>query len=415
MLESRPLGRIRFQLLGPVALFGGHSGSTVRVSAQKGLALLAYLAMNAGRPIGRAVLADLLWGDRVDAQARQSLRQTILTLRRDLGPTCSSLLSVDDQSLLLAVESDDVDALQFAAYAASPDPAQRQRCLDIPWAPFLDNCPVGTEPFDEWVMAERHRLEATATRVFSDLAKQFDAAGDGERAILAVERLIAIDPTEEDRHRRLLLLEARYRGADAALARGKELAAMLKREVDAEIEPATTALLEDIRRQRKTAADVGVQLARNVADRPAADVASDKNVVQNQRQPERSRWLPWGESLGLRGVALLASFALISAVASLLWIFIGKPAPDGGRDRPAIVAAAPDPWQSPPLPSGRESGGAQLRKGVIPIVVLPLKTYDDAEPTRIIADMMTDDVTNMLSRVPYFRVISRQTARRYQN
>ena len=57
--------------------------------------------------------------------------------------------------------------------------------------------------------AERHRLDAIATRVFSDLAKQFDAAGDGERAILAMERLIAIDPADEERLRRLLKLEAR--------------------------------------------------------------------------------------------------------------------------------------------------------------------------------------------------------------
>jgi hypothetical protein len=32
-----------------------------------------------------------------------------------------------------------------------------------------------------------------------------------------------------------------------------------------------------------------------------------------------------------------------------------------------------------------------------------------------VADMVTDDLTNMLSRVQSFRVISRQTARAYRN
>ena len=178
MLEARPLGRIRFQLLGTPGLFAGQSSTAVRVSSQKGLALLAYLAMNAGRPVPRAVLADLLWGDRVEAQARQNLRQAILTLRRDLGAAGSAGLLVDDQSLSLAVEPDDVDVLQFAAWAASPDPAQRRRCLDIPWAPLLEKFSIDVEPFDEWAVAERHRLDAIATRVFSDLAKQLDAAGD---------------------------------------------------------------------------------------------------------------------------------------------------------------------------------------------------------------------------------------------
>lgn len=412
MLDVGAPSRLRFKLLGRPLLACGDTGS-VRISAQKGFALLVYLAMNQAAPVNRAILADLLWSDRVDAQARQNLRQLILTLRRDLSPRHVAVLQTDDQSVSLATEAADVDAVQFEAWAK--DPALRARCLELPWGSFLDGFSVGSEAFDEWVVAERHRLDAIATRVFSDLAKQFDAAGDGERAILALERLITIDPGEEERHRQLLRLEAHYRGADAALARGRELAGMLKSEVDAELEPATTALLEDIRRQRKTAADVGVQRARSIADRPVADVASDNNVA-HQSQPKRSPWLrrlPWGESLGLRGTALLASLVLISAGATLLWIFNGKPAPDGGRDRSAIVASAPDPWRSPPLPSGRNEGGIDLRKGAIPIVVLPFKTYEDTASVRVLADIVTDDFTNMLSRVRYFRVISRQTARAY--
>ena len=415
MLDVGTPGGLRFKLLGQPLLACSGPGS-VRISAQKGLALLAYLAMHQGAPVSRAILADLLWSDRGDANARQNLRQLILTLRRDLGSRHVYLLHTDDQSISLATETTDVDAVQFEAWAKNPDPAARVRCLEIPWGSFLDGFSIGAEAFDEWALAERHRLDAIATRVFSDLAKQFDAAGDGERAILALERLIAIDPTEEERHRRLLLLEARYRGADAALARGRELAAMLKRELDAELEPATTALLEDIRRQGKTAAHVGAQLARRVTDRPVADVAADRNVAFEKSEPERSPWLrrlPWGESRGLRGAALLASLVLISAGAALLWIFNGKPASDGAGNRPAIVASAPDPWQSPRLPSGRRPGGTEARKGIIPIVVLPFKTYDDAGSIGMVADMMTDELTNTLSRVGNFRVISRQTARGY--
>ena len=358
MLDVGAPSKLRFKLLGEPLLACSDSGP-VRISAHKGLALLAYLAMKQGAAVNRAILADLLWGDRVDAQARQNLRQLIMTLRRDLSPRHGVLLQADDQSISLAAA--DVDAVQFEAWAKDPDPDIRWRCLELPWGSFLDGFSVGAEAFDEWVIAERHRLNAIATRVFSDLAKQFDAAGDGERAIQALERLIAIDPTEEERHRRLLLLEARYRGADAALARGKELAAMLKREVDAKLEPATTALLEDIRRQSQTAAHVGARLARSVDNRPAADVTPDRTVAIDKRAPERSpwlRWLPWGESLGLRNAALLAGLVLVSAGTALLWIFNGAPAPNDGHDRPAIVAAAPDPWQSPPLPSGRRPGGS---------------------------------------------------------
>src|SRR4029077_20211417 len=39
---------------------------------------------------------------------------------------------------------------------------------------------------------------------------------------------------------------------------------------------------------------------------------------------------------------------------------------------------------------------------------------EPSEPSGLIADVMTDDITNMLSRVPGFRVISRQTSNSYR-
>ena len=104
--------QLRFRLLGEATLSVAGADNH-RVLPQKGLALLVYLAMNRGRTISRAVLADLLWGDRVDSQARQSLRQCILTLRRDFGPALGRALVVEDQSLALAVDGVEVDALQF--------------------------------------------------------------------------------------------------------------------------------------------------------------------------------------------------------------------------------------------------------------------------------------------------------------
>ena len=220
MLDASSPSKLCFRLLGEARLAVGDSGADgFRVSTQKGMALLVYLAMNAGRAISRPVLADLLWGDRVDAQARQNLRQCLLTLRRDLEPAMSGVLLADDHTIALRAEAIEVDALAFAAAANASDLAERQRCLTLIWGPFLENFQTGAEAFDEWVVAERTRLDALALRTFAELADRFDAAGDGERAVLAQERLVAIDPGEEDRHRRLLSLEARYRRADAALAR----------------------------------------------------------------------------------------------------------------------------------------------------------------------------------------------------
>src|SRR5262245_35658616 len=305
-MDATTPNRLCFRLLGEAALRAGSAGSDF-VLPQKGLALLIYLAMSRGRPVSRAVLADLLWGDRVDSQARQNLRQCLLTLRRELAPALARALIVDDQSLALAADVVEVDALQFIACASAADSIERQRCIDLPWGPFLGGFTTGAEGFDEWAVAERQKLDATAARVFVELAEQFDAVGDGERAIAALERLIAIDPAEEHRHRRLLALEARTRGTDAALARCKTLIALLKREFDAEPEPATLALLEEFRCSARTQS----KDARQTAAEPSDEPIRIEPAATTAAAPHRAR-------RASRAIAAVASLAIAGGVLAVM-------------------------------------------------------------------------------------------------
>src|SRR3954471_13074353 len=57
----------------------------VKISTKKNQALLAYLALGAGKPAAREKVANLLWSDRAPSQARDSLRQSLVALRRDLA------------------------------------------------------------------------------------------------------------------------------------------------------------------------------------------------------------------------------------------------------------------------------------------------------------------------------------------
>ncbi len=410
--------QLRFRLLGEATLCVAGADNH-RALPQKGLAVLIYLAMHHGRPISRAVLADLLWGDRVDSQARQNLRQCVLTLRRDFGPTLRRALVVEDQSLALPIDRIEIDALQFVACASATDAIERRRCLDLPWGPFLGAFSTGAEGFDEWAAAERQTLEATAVRAFAELTEQFDAAGDREFAITALERLIAIDPAEEHRHRRLLALEARTRGADAALARGRMLAALLKREFDAEPESATLALLEDIRRSARTQ----FEDVRLIATEP-----HDEAIPIEPAAATTTPTAPLGARRSPRIIAACAVTIFAIAGVTLAWMQMLAPSTPI-IERPVeqeLVAqiaypigldGSPDSfpsssWRSPPLPS-RSAGEAFGReRGLIAIVVLPFTSRGE-QNDNMVADMMTDDLNNMLSRFPEFRVISGQTARSY--
>lgn len=70
-----------------------------------------------------------------------------------------------------------------------------------------------------------------------------------------------------------------------------------------------------------------------------------------------------------------------------------------------------DAWR---LPSVHRR--AEYRNGIVPIVILSFAVLGPADDSvALTATMLTDDLTNVLSRIPSFRVISAQTARSYQD
>jgi DNA-binding SARP family transcriptional activator len=358
---------IRLQLLGGATLAAG-DGKAVRLSTQKGMALLVYLAMHPGRAIARSVLADLLWGDRVDGQARQNLRQCLLSLRRDLGQGMAHVLQANDQSLTLrAVE---IDAVQFIELAEAADPVRREQCLALSWGPFLANFSTEAEAFDEWARAERHRLDTIAIRTFAEFAQRFDDAGDGGRAILALERLVAIDPSEEERHRRLISLEARYRGPDSALARAKSLAALLKRELDAEPERATLALVDDIR--RSTATRLRAEEIRHGGDaaQEGSEIAAAANAPAALERPGLVSRSP------RQRIAMACAMAAVALAGIGLGLIYSQPVPTGGP--PAVPSPQPVEavarWQSPRLgPTPAIDPSANVESSQLPCCRLPVK------------------------------------------
>jgi TolB-like protein/DNA-binding SARP family transcriptional activator/Flp pilus assembly protein TadD len=221
---------------------------SIRITGKKHRALLAYLAMHPEKHASREHLASLLWCDCSDALARHSLRQCLALLRSELQTSIAEWLVLDRDSVRLRTPAFAVDALEFAELADAGGAAALERAVDLYRGPFLAEFCVEAEPFDDWVRAERSRLETLAADLFTTWAEHSDALGDGTGAIKAVERLVAIDPLREDWQRRLLRLYARYRSVEAAAAHSRALTALLKKELDVAPMPATTALVADILR-----------------------------------------------------------------------------------------------------------------------------------------------------------------------
>lgn len=82
----RMASRIRLQLFGSfAATVAGTIARPLPLTALRQRALLSYLASQPSLSETRERLATLIWSDSGDERARQSLRQALSNLRRELG------------------------------------------------------------------------------------------------------------------------------------------------------------------------------------------------------------------------------------------------------------------------------------------------------------------------------------------
>src|SRR5438034_883288 len=111
------------RLLGRFALL--ENGRQLPVPGTKDRALLAFLAMRSGEPQSRERLIGLLWGDRSEEQARQSLRQSLSRLKR-IAPVCFA----DRMNAWISPDLTS-DAALFLSLACSNRPVDLRRAAEL--------------------------------------------------------------------------------------------------------------------------------------------------------------------------------------------------------------------------------------------------------------------------------------------
>ncbi|WBB61636.1 BTAD domain-containing putative transcriptional regulator [Streptomyces sp. WMMC500] len=160
------------ELLGPLRV--AVAGRPVELPAGRLRALLAVLAMSAGRTVSTAHLADAVWGADMCGDPRTNVRTNVMRLRRALGRPGDTLVAARPGGYVLLAGPEQVDALRFT------------RLLDAAAA-------NGT--------AERDRLAAALTLwrgtpfdgIRSDRLEGTEAPALEERYLAAVERCVDLD------------------------------------------------------------------------------------------------------------------------------------------------------------------------------------------------------------------------------
>ena len=433
------------RVLGEIA--AGHDETfrpPIVFSTRKVGALLSVLALSPRQSASREHLASLLWGNSSDRQARQSLRQALVLLRKDVRPY--EIVDADAHTVRLRPGAVWVDALELEGLADCADFGDLQRTMELFRGEFLAGLSIKEELFENWLQQQRRRFEAIGCDALQRFASCADTLGRGRDAIAAAERLLGIDPLREDWQRLALQLYASHRGHNEALAQAEAFARLLRQELSVEPEAKTRRLVEQIRQGAQAGSPAATDrwqygpgaLRQPVAELPgrleqaasaqAAAPGLDFSTAAASWIESRSSvhsWLRTGlrtwQRSGLSSGKVAAAVAGAAAMAGLVLLAMNSQFPAPARDvsilsmqRPPVPASGP-----PHRIAAQDIRTARFEKGVVAMVVLPFTSNGGAgdaqngDTSTAIASLLTDELTTTLSSAGGIRVISRETSRTF--
>jgi predicted ATPase/DNA-binding SARP family transcriptional activator len=202
------------RVLGPVVVV--RDGEPLPLGGPRPRALLAFLALQAGRAVSAARLAAELWGDDPPPTASSSLHVHLSTLRRALG----ARLRTTGPGYVLDVSRTDVDAHRFEQAVAdarelAEDPgataASLREALAAWRGPAFDGIEPGPATAAAATRLEELRLAAIEDRVEAELALGRDA-----ELVPELRGLLDAHPARERLAGQLMLaLHRAGRGAEA--------------------------------------------------------------------------------------------------------------------------------------------------------------------------------------------------------
>jgi len=236
------VGRLRIKLLGGYTVLDDRTGE-VALPTRKAQALLAYLALSAGQWHGRDRLAGLLWSDRQEVRARNSLRQALASIRH-LG-----------QGLGVDLVETHGDRVQLPSGVAETDVAAFRKLSDndpiaatgLYTGDLLDGFTAPDVAFQDWLTGERAALREVACQIFERAVCQAANNGDWRKAIELARRLVGLDPYRESSHRQLMELHAAAGDRAGAIRQYQACERLLRNELDVAPAQETMDLLEKIR------------------------------------------------------------------------------------------------------------------------------------------------------------------------
>lgn len=222
-----------------------------RWTRRKAKFLVQLLALEPYHQLHREQIVELFWPEHDPEAAANNLYKIIYLARRALEPRLSSraeskfIRARGNRVALHAPGRLWIDADEFEPRALA---AIRQADLNACEAALklYKGELLVDEPYEDWATARRERLRILHRKLVVKLAQLYEETNQYPRSIERLRALVDNAPTDEHVHRQLMRLYALTGSKFQALEQYRQCRAALRRDVDAEPEPATVELSRQI-------------------------------------------------------------------------------------------------------------------------------------------------------------------------
>lgn len=377
-LHLRTLGTLRLAGTDDDTVLGEHGHHRRR------LALLAAIAVSGERGRSRDQLLGLFWPDAPQDRGRHSLDQLLYAIRTSLnGPvfTGANPIRLNEEFI-----SSDIAAFEHALERQDMESAVQQYA-----GPFLEGFYLSDSPdFEQWMDAERARIQRSYTDALEQLAKRAEDAKDYAATARWRQKLTDTDPVSSKNA--IGLIRALTLAGDhaAALQYAERYEALVAQELGTSVGPSVASLVAEVR-QRATSESVVVRGNASAKQPPVDHSPSDAtsryeeaardvvpkheitDVAKSESRPPRNRAI----------VPAIAAVALLILIAGAMWM----------RARIKAPAVAND----------------------ASIAVLPLANLSADPRDAPIVDGLSEAMIGVLAKIPRLRVMARTSALRFRN
>jgi predicted ATPase/DNA-binding SARP family transcriptional activator len=209
--------RWRIEMLGRLRAVQSGGPVVERFRTRQAGTLLAYLAFYSHRSHTRDALADLLWPDVEPDAARQSLRQALASLRRQMEPPGQegTVLETGRLEVRLRPDAFTSDVAEFSATLHPAQGTDRTAYLTAACTLYTGDLLPGRD--EEWILNERARLTDAYHAALQELVDSLRTAGDRSGALAFARRAVLADPLREEGQAEVLRLLAETGRSEEAL------------------------------------------------------------------------------------------------------------------------------------------------------------------------------------------------------